>query len=125
MINVSATLPSAVGLESLAENFTQMFSDTLADLYTENLTLGKLIRLLAMRDDNKEYIPRLREKMRHENESKLSDIKAMSESIANRDNKVHEAATKLTRALRWKIKLYYDKFIDRINEKIDEVNNIR
>jgi hypothetical protein len=38
--------------------------------------------------------------------------------MKNKDQKIQAAAHRLTRAFRYRIKLYYDKFLQRINNKI-------
>ena len=46
----------------------------------------------------------------------------MAENMNAKDVRIQKAAQRLTRAFRYRIKLYYDKFLQRINNKIDEVN---
>lgn len=42
--------------------------------------------------------------------------------MIKKDENIKNAAFKLTRAFRYRIKLYYDKFLERINGKIQDIN---
>lgn len=60
----------------------------------------------------------IKEKFKLSFESNLLDVKALTDNMIKKDENIKNAALKLTKAFRLRIKLYYDKFLEKINNKI-------
>ena len=117
-MNISAILPATLGLQSLNEELKSFYGTGVHDLYLQNNLLLKLIRLLSFKEENKQYVKMIKEKFKLSFESNLLDVKALTDNMIKKDENIKNAALKLTKAFRLRIKLYYDKFLEKINNKI-------